>query len=72
MLHTTARMVNFNPSFLRLFEEGRPDPKADAVHEQVIEERLGEVVELELHAIVEAHVANAQPTTTAAATMPRP
>ncbi len=36
---------------LQAVEEGRADAQADAVHEQVVEERLGEVVELQLDAV---------------------
>ena len=39
------------PSFFRLLKNDGPDAQADAVHEQVVEERLGEVVELQLDAV---------------------
>ena len=36
---------------LQAVDEGRSDAQADAVHEQVVEQALGEIVQLQLHAI---------------------
>ena len=48
---TTASSVNLQPVAAQAVHEGWADPQADAVHEQVVEHRLGEVIELQLHAV---------------------
>ena len=48
---TTARKVNFSPSPFRLLMKDGPTRKPDAVHEEIVEQALGEVVQLELGAV---------------------
>src|SRR4051794_4907824 len=50
-LDTTARTQNLSPSPFQAVDEGRADPQADAIHEQVVEQALGETVQFELHAV---------------------
>ena len=71
-LDTTARNVNFESVALQAVDEGRSDAQADAVHEEVVEQALGEVVQLQLHAVERGRHRERAPTTIAPATMPRP
>ena len=43
--------AEFETVALQAVDEGRPDAQADAVHEEVVEQALDEVVQLELHAV---------------------